>query len=169
MFATILNGNYLTYMTKSGWHSVDAHFQNGAETVSLFVFPIKTANTLILNGRSQISAELPNLQDQKSLTLRWRSFPEWGSDWVAICFANKDCQHVGFALQWPIQHSITLLIRPKIVDAPLTLILMQCQVKICCHWWLYGWLFELIRSFLGWLRLDHVALVIFWHGSLSLF
>jgi len=124
IFATELNGIYHTYMTKIRWRSVDTHFHNGAVTVSLSVFPIKTANTFILNGRSQISTELPYLQDQKSLTLRWRSFSEWDSDRVAICFANKDCEHVGFALQWPIQYSITLLMRPTIIDTPLTLILM---------------------------------------------
>ena len=134
IFATKFNGNYLPYMTKIRWRSIDAHFQNGAVTVSLCGFPIKTAKTLILNGRSQISTELPYLQFQKSLTFHWRTFSEWDSDRVAICFANKDCQHIGFALQWPIQYSITLLMRPKIVDTPLTLILMKCQVKICCHW-----------------------------------
>jgi len=52
------------------------------------------------------------------------SFSQWESDRVAICFVNTDCQHIGFSLQWPIQYSITVLIRPTIVDAPLTLILM---------------------------------------------
>ena len=79
---------------------------------------------LVLNGRDQINTELPYLQDQKSLTLRWRSVSEWGSDRVAICFVNYNCQQVGFAWPWPIQYSITLRIRPKIIDAPVMLFWM---------------------------------------------
>jgi len=124
IFATKLNFNYLTHMAKICWRSIMAHFLNGAVTVSLSVVPIKTANMLILNGRSRISTELPYLQNHISLTLRWRSFSEWDSDRVAICLANKDCQHLGFALQWPIHYSNTLLNRPKIIDTPLTLIVM---------------------------------------------
>jgi len=45
---TILDHNYLTYMTKIRLPSVDTHFQNGAVTVSLSVLPIKDGNTMVM-------------------------------------------------------------------------------------------------------------------------
>jgi len=44
----------------------------------------------------QIAFELTYLQDQKSLTLRWRSFPEWGCYRVALAYIWKDCQYIAY-------------------------------------------------------------------------
>ena len=66
-----------TYKTKNHWCSVDPHFQQGAATVSLSLFPIKAADTLIMDNSKQIASQITYLHDQKSLTLHWHSFLEW--------------------------------------------------------------------------------------------
>jgi len=58
---------------KNRGHSIDPHIQNGAVTVSLSLFPIKAANTLIMHNSEQLTFYLPYLQDQKSWTLCWHS------------------------------------------------------------------------------------------------
>jgi len=45
--------------------------------MSLSLLPMKAANTLIIDNSKQIASQTTYLQDQKSLTLRWRSFSEW--------------------------------------------------------------------------------------------
>jgi len=40
--------NYHTYKTKNHWRSIDAHFQIVAGTVSLYLLPIKAANTSVM-------------------------------------------------------------------------------------------------------------------------
>ena len=62
-----------TYKTKHPWCSVDAHFQNVAVTVSLSILLITAVNTLVMYNSVQITAQLCYLQDQRSLTLHWRS------------------------------------------------------------------------------------------------
>jgi len=52
---------------------------------------------------------------------------EWGSDRVAFFFAYKGWQYVGYVNQGPNWLVITLHTLPKIVDAPLTLILRMGQ------------------------------------------
>ena len=42
---------------------------------------------MIMHSNDQIASELPDLQDQKLLTLRWRSYSEWGREHVALSFA----------------------------------------------------------------------------------
>ena len=49
-----------------------------------------------MDNSEEIAFQLPYVQDQKSLTLRWRSFSEWGSDRIACPFAYKDCQFIGY-------------------------------------------------------------------------
>jgi len=66
--------NYPTYKTKNHWCSVDAQFQNGAGSVRLALLPVKPTNTAFMNSLNQSSCRLPMMQDQKLLTLRWRSF-----------------------------------------------------------------------------------------------
>jgi len=44
-----------------------------------------------MHNNDQVTGELPYLQDQKSLTLRWCSGYEWGGDHVAISVANESC------------------------------------------------------------------------------
>jgi len=71
---TKLLHNYQTYKTKNHWRSVDAHFQDRAGSVLLSLVSIKGGNTSIMCIHYQITFLLPDLQDLKSLTLRWRSF-----------------------------------------------------------------------------------------------
>jgi len=42
---------------------MDAHFHDGAGSMSLSLFPITAANTLIMYHNNQIAFELPDLQD----------------------------------------------------------------------------------------------------------
>jgi len=50
-----------------------------------------------MHNSKQITAQIPYLEDQKSMTLCWRSFSECGSDCVAFCFAYTGCQYIGYA------------------------------------------------------------------------
>jgi len=74
-------------------------------------------------SNNQIAFELPDLQDQKLLTLRWRSISEWGRECVASSSAYKAGQYRICEWPQPIATQITNEARPKIDDAPLTLIL----------------------------------------------
>jgi len=123
---------YCTYNTKIHWCSVDAHFQNGAGSMRLLFLTWKAANASFKNGCNQSPLRLPKMHSQKSLMLHWRSFSEC-SDHVVYFFDTKHCQYVGYEWHQPRHHSITLLTRLKIVDAPLMLILMYGLVKICCN------------------------------------
>jgi len=84
---------YPTYRTKNCWRSVDAHLHDGAGSVFLTLLPIKDANTLIMCIHYQVAFLLPDLQDQKSLMLRWRSFSRWGRERVAFFFPYTGCQN----------------------------------------------------------------------------
>jgi len=46
--------NYLTYKSKNCWHCVNAHFHNGAGSVSLPLLPINAANTSCMNVCNQL-------------------------------------------------------------------------------------------------------------------
>jgi len=87
--ANKLISNYLTYNAKNHWCSVDAHVQNLAETVHLPLLPIKAANTAIILNYYQMSFQLPDLQDQKSLTLHWRWLSWWGNEDILHCLDWK--------------------------------------------------------------------------------
>jgi len=70
-------------------HSIDAHSHAGALSVSWAFLPIKAANTLIMFRNQQIAWELPDKQDQKSLSFCWRSSSKWGRVCVSHSFANR--------------------------------------------------------------------------------
>jgi len=36
------------------------------------------------------------MQEEISLTLRWRSISEWGSDRVVYCFEKEGCKYIGY-------------------------------------------------------------------------
>jgi len=79
-------------MTKNRWRSVDAHFHDGARRVLQSVLPITAANNSFITDYNLSEAWFPRTHDQKSLTLRWRSFSWWGREGIAICFAYKGCK-----------------------------------------------------------------------------
>jgi len=60
---------------------------------------------------------------KKSSTLCWHSFPRWGREHFAFSFSYSGCQHFHYVYSLPNCIFITRLTAPKIVDAPLTLIL----------------------------------------------
>jgi hypothetical protein len=62
------------------------------------------------------------MQDQKSLTLRWRSFLGGGSDMVVGIFAHKGGQYCHYGLM--LSRSLVIIqdARPEMGDTPLTLI-----------------------------------------------
>jgi len=111
-----------TWKTTHRWHSVDTHSQNRAVTVLLSNLPLKADNLSVMHNGHQITVQWPYLHDHKSLTLHWCSFSEWGGDHIAVCFAYKSSQYVGYPQQQPDYCSITALTRPQIVDAALKLI-----------------------------------------------
>jgi len=84
--------------------------------------PIKAANSFSLHHSNQVSYWLPDLQDQKLLTLSWRSFSEWGGEHVAFSFANKGVLDLIHECLQPIATQITQNSRPKFIDAALMLI-----------------------------------------------
>ena len=124
--------NYRTYKTTNGLRSIDAHAENGAVTVLLSLLPIQAANWSVMHNNDQDTVELPYLQDHKSLTLRWRSCYEWCSNHVVSSFANNSGQYVRYAYQWPSHWRITVISRPPIVDAPLTLMPTKGRWP-CCY------------------------------------
>jgi len=58
--------------------------------MSLLAFlPIKMANTFRTHQNYQVSDQLPDLQDRKSLMVCGRSFSQLGKEFVAIYFAYE--------------------------------------------------------------------------------
>jgi len=53
--------DYQTHKTKNLWRIVDAHFQDWSMSVSLSVLPIKTANTITLEGCDYAAVCMPKM------------------------------------------------------------------------------------------------------------
>jgi len=86
-------------------------------------------------NNDQTTLWLPDLQDQKSLTLCWCSFLGDSSYVVAGVFVLLGGQYIQYALKQPRLWSITWLTSPRIVDAPLTLIFRLGQgACFSCFW-----------------------------------
>ena len=94
MSAIICQLDYPRCKTKNRWRSVDAHFQNGAESVSLSLSHIKAAYTSFMNVCIQLPLRLPKVQDQQSLTCRWLSFSGWGREQLSLVFDFKGGQYI---------------------------------------------------------------------------
>jgi len=60
------------------------------------------ANTSYMNCSHEVKFWLPTMQDQKSLTLHWRSFSGWGREGVAIDFASEGSQYLIYRYLQPI-------------------------------------------------------------------
>jgi len=129
--ATSRHANYPWYLTNNRWRSVDAHFHDGAGRVLHSVLPRKDAKNSLMTGYNQWEMWFPRTHDQKSLTLRWRSFSWWGREGIAICFAYKGSQKWLYNLLQPIGGVISQDAWSQIVDAPLTLIFMMGQGGYC--------------------------------------
>jgi len=112
-------------------HSIDAHFHDGAGSVSLSFLPIKDGNTSIMCNHYQILFLLHDSQDQKLLTLCSRSLSRLDTEHLTFFFAYKRCQYRCYVL--PLQNYIliTRLTRPKIVHALVTVIFKMGQGACC--------------------------------------
>jgi len=111
-------------MTKNRLCSVDAHFDDGAGTVLQSVLPIKVAKNSIMTDYNLSEVWFPSLYDQRLLTLCERSFSWWGREGIAICFAYKGSLKLLY--NW-LQHIRGVIFQdawPKIVNPPLTLIVL---------------------------------------------
>jgi len=93
--------------TLNHWRSFDAHFHDGAGIMSLLLLPIKEANTPVMTISNQSPLWLPRMQDLKWSTLRWCSFPGWGSELFCTYFNHKGGQYI----HKQHQHSIIIILR----------------------------------------------------------
>jgi len=114
--------NGLTHKIKNRWHSVDAHFPNVAVTMSISLVPIQASHTLVMDNSEQIGVQLTYLPQNISLPLRWCSVSECGCYCAEVSVAYKGCQSVEYEWQQANHFPIKLLAYPKIIDAPLMLI-----------------------------------------------
>jgi len=80
-------------MTNNCWHSIEAHFHDGAWRVLQSVLPIKAAKNSFMTDYTLAEVSFPWTHDQTSFTLRWRSFSWLGKEGIAICFAYKGSQN----------------------------------------------------------------------------
>jgi len=126
-FATYRPPDYPGYMTKNCWHSIDAHFQDGAGRLLLSLLPIQAANTSFITICNLSPPRLPKIHDQESLTLHWRSFSWWGRETFTVSFAYTGSQYFIYNYLQPIAPQITQDTWSRIVDAPLTLIFKMGQ------------------------------------------
>jgi len=94
MSAIIRQLDYPRCKTKNHWRSIDAHFQIGAGSVSLFDLCINAADTSFMNVYIQLPLWLPKVQDQKSSTHRWLSCSGWGREWFSLVFDQKGGQYI---------------------------------------------------------------------------
>jgi len=115
--------NYLSWMVTNRRRSIDAHFHDGAGSVLVSRCSTQEANTMITYSNDQIALEIPDLQDQVSMTLCWRSLSKWGRECVAFSFAYIASQYLINEWPQPIAPQITHDARLRIVDAASTLIL----------------------------------------------
>ena len=121
-----------TYITEdAGPKIVDAHFHDAAGSMPLFLWLTKVAHTPFITVCNLSQLWLPKMQNQKLLTLRWRSFSSWGREHVAFSLSYKGGQYSIYDGLQPFTTLITNDAKPKIIDTLLMLISMYCLVKIC--------------------------------------
>ena len=97
--------------------------------------PIQAAISLFMDGCDQVPHILPKMQNKKSSTLRWHSFPRWGGERCAFSFPYKGGQYFVYDCVRPVAHRITLDTCPTIVYTPLTLIFRLWQGASLCPLW----------------------------------
>jgi len=129
--ATALLSDDPSCKPKNHWHSVDAHFEEVVAISSLAFLPRKAAIIMIMGICHCSALELSMMQDQKSLTLCWRSFLGGGSDVVVGPVAHSGGQYYHYGLMLSRSPVIIQDARPEISDAPLTLISPMGQWACC--------------------------------------
>jgi len=98
MAATNRHLGYPRCTAKNRWRSIEAHFQNGAVIVCFNLLPRKAASILVMDSSDHVTIQLLYLQVWKSLTLHWRSFPQWGREPDTIIFDLEGSQY--FVYEW---------------------------------------------------------------------
>jgi len=93
--------------TLNPWCSVDAHLQDGAGSVSLSPLPLKAANTSVMTICNHSPLGVPKMQDMKSLTLHWSSFPGRSTECVSPLYDYQGGQYIQKE-QW---HTIINILR----------------------------------------------------------
>jgi len=78
--------DYKRCETLNRWCSVDAHFQDGAGSMSLRLLLLTGANTSVMTICNQSPLRLPSMEDRKLLMLRWLSFPRSGTERISSFF-----------------------------------------------------------------------------------
>jgi len=73
---------------------------------------------------------LSESEAQKPLTHHWRSFPGWGNEHVTFLFTYINGQYNHFGRMWQCSPLIADNVRPKIVEAPLTLTSMTYKQSL---------------------------------------
>jgi len=155
---TMTDASHLDYqwrMVNNPWLCIDTYCHEGVRSVSLFSFPINQANTLIFYRINHIAFDLPDLQDQKLLTLHWNSISEWGRECEARSFADEASQYRSYEWSQPIAKQITTDARPNIIDTMFTLILPWVYPQyiimyfgVIYHWSCFGSLCTVFIYFL---------------------
>jgi hypothetical protein len=110
--------------------SLSSRFENGRNcscpggcrgNVACYL-PIMVANSWYIDVCDHLPIGLPKMQDLKSLTLRRRSFSEWGTAYVTFSFTYKGSLYLIYEHLHPIATQIPQDGRPKIVYSRLTFI-----------------------------------------------
>ena len=96
----------------------------------------EAANSSLVEVCDHAALRWPKMRDLESLTLSWHSFSRWGKECVAFSFAIEGGQYLSYDYLQPIATQITQDARPKIVDAPLTLISRMGQGACLSISWL---------------------------------
>jgi len=127
--------NYLTYKTEQCWCSVDSHVQEIVAMLSLTFLPIRAANTFNTHYSNQVTDSLPDLQNEKSLMLCWRSLSKWGMEHIAFSFDYKGSLYLIYECLQPIATQITQDAGRRMVEAPLTPIFRIGKgACVSCFW-----------------------------------
>jgi len=93
---------YQRCTAKHCWHFLDAHFHNGAVTLSFFDLPRKAASKLVMDSSDQVTFQLPYLQDYWALTLHSHSISGCERKCDAIIFDLEGSQYLLYEWLQPI-------------------------------------------------------------------
>jgi len=114
---------------------------------SLALLRIQAADSMIMGQHRCIAVWLSKMQAQKSLTPRWRLFLGGSSLISTTIFAYKGGQYCNYGSMPLHSHWIIQNARPKIIDAPLTLIFRRW--KRSRRWPLCPWRWPILRLWLN--------------------
>jgi len=104
---------------------------------SLTLLPIQAANIVIKSVCCCTAFEWSTMQNQQSLTLRWRLVLDGSSDIVAVPGAYDCSQYSDYGLTLSHSPGIIHDTTPEIGDAPLTLISRLLQQACCLPFYIY--------------------------------